>query len=257
MARTKKTQQPVQTPRMETLPPFWEEVHEHPFAIGTAFPLGVTYLLTWILSPIFGDVGDAITIIVNVLIAIVSALFAFHCYRNNFVGVWLWGVMAVFSFIYIVVPLPGKSSFIIYGLLAGIDVGVILRMVWNLFQQQEIKHAIILLVFSLVLVGGGIGSFKAIDGTANYKGTWVSNSGNYQIEFKSNQKATVTVKLKSYSESYHTEWKAEDFPELGGKCAVYWGDSRQESVFVLAPNGVLYSDRGSGLSQTGFFLHKE
>lgn len=257
MARTKKTQQPVQTPRMEALPPFWEAVHEHPFAIGTAFPLGVTYLFTWILWPLLGDVGDAITIIANVLIAIGSALLAFHCYRNNLEGVWLFGIMAVFAFIYIVVPLPGKSSYIIYGLLAAYDAGVILRMVWNLFQEQEIKSGIILLVFSLVLAFGAVGSFKAIAGTANYKGTWVSNSGNYQIEFKGNQKAIVTVKLKSYSESYHTEWKTEDFPELGGKCAVYLGDSRQESVFVLAPNGVLYSDRGSGLSQTGYFLHKE
>ena len=257
MARTKKTQQPVQAPQIEVLPPIWEEIHEHPFAVGTAFPLGVTYMFTWLLWPLLGDVGDAITTIVNVLIAIVSALFTYHCYRNNYRGVWLFGVMAVFTIIYILVPLPGESSYIIYGLLAGVDAGIILRMAWELFQQQEIKSAIILLVFSLVLAGGAVGSFKAIGGTANYKGTWVSDSGNYQVEFKSNKKAIVTVKLKYASDSYSTEWRTEDFPELGGTCAVYWGDSRHERVAVLAPNGVLYNDGGSGLSRSGFYLHKK
>lgn len=256
MARTKKTQLPVQTPQVEVIPPFWEEVHEHPFAIGTAFPLGVTYLFTWILWPLLGDVGDAITIIANVLIAIGSALLAFHCYRNNLESVWLFGIMAVFSFIYMVVPLPGKSSNIIYGLLAGIDAGVILRMVWNLFRQQEIKSAIVLLVFSLVLAGGGISSLKAAGG-GNYTGTWVSDSGNYQVEFKSNKKAIVTVKLKSIKESYSTEWNVKDIPELGGPCAVYWADSRYERVAILSPNGTLYNDSGGVRSQTGYFLHKK
>ena len=255
MTRTKKTTIPQPEPQ-NYLPIWLQEVIGHPITIGTGIPLGITYVLTALLYPLIGDVVDAIIVIVMIITLVGAAYMAWNCYKEGFPEVRLFGVMAVFTLIYVAIPFPGTSSYIIYGLLAAFDAGGILSICWHLYQQQEIKPIIALVIICLILSIGAYSSFTAIGG-ASYTGTWVSDSGNYQVELKSNKSATVTVRLKSYSESYNTEWRTENFPELGGKCAVYWGDSRHESVAIIAPNGVLYSDRGGGLSQSGYFLHKK